>query len=176
MKPVSRAERLEFIRELLIEGVPDRVVRQRLVAGIQLPLPDGRLIRVSAKVAAADLSEVGEAYRRLHDDPSVQEAEVAGVIARLRRIAVTAEKRGNYHAAIRANESLAKFVGMRSARWSKAAEPAPGPPGVEAPDDQWQRRATELQDLPDEDLARELSAARERAARAGLVVVGGGRG
>lgn len=168
----AREERHEIIRQLLIEGVPEREIRARLKRG--LPLPDGRVVKVSESVITADFKAVGEAYRRLHDDPDVLEAEVAGVLHRLRRIAVQAEKRGAWMPAIRANIELARFAGIRSERWSRASEPTP--PAVEDPDDVWARRAAELSALPDADLEREVAAARQRAVRAGLVVLEGGGG
>lgn len=171
---IDRQERLEIMRNLLIEGVPERLIRRQLRQGLKLP--DGRVLpRLSETTVARDLQEIGEAYRRLADDPAVQEAELAGVVHRLRRIALQAEKRGQFQAAIRANIELAKFVGMRSERWSRAADPAAPPVDVD-PDDVWARRAGELRELSDDDLVRELTSVRQRAARAGLDVLEGGRG
>lgn len=169
--PVSKEERLEVIRSLLVEGVPEREIRAQLRRG--MTLPDGRVIRVSDQTVSKDFRVVGEVYRRLHDDPDVQEAEVAGVLHRLRRIAVTAEKRGQYAPAIRANEAILRVVGHRSSRWNRAAEPDPAG-HVDEPDLELARRARDLEALSDEELQAELGRTRERAMRAGLTVVPGG--
>lgn len=171
--PVSKEERLDVIRGLLVEGVPEREVRAQLRKG--LPLPDGRVIKVSDQTVTKDFKVVGAVYRRLHDDPDVQEAEIAGVLHRLRRIAVQAERRGQWMPAIRANIELARFVGIRSTRWSRASEPEPAPEVVED-DGQWARRAAQLEGLDDAALQEELARTRERAVRAGLTVLPGGGG
>lgn len=118
--PIPTALRLELIRKLLIRGIPEWEIKQRLATGIELP--DGRVCKVKRVTCDRDLKAVGLEYQALHDNPLIAERVVGACAERLVRIADKAEAAGNFHAAIRANVALVDIVGRRSARWTRTAD------------------------------------------------------
>lgn len=127
---VSKAERIEIVRRLLVMGKPDWRIRRLIVAGIKLK--DGRTFQATNATAQKYLDNVGLEYQQLADHPLVAERVVGCAVERLVRIADKAEAAGNYQAAIRANKTLIDVVGIRHAeRWGRKGVDAPVE--VEAP-------------------------------------------
>lgn len=161
---VTRDERLDLIRRLLLEGTAEWRIKRLLLEGFTLP--DGRTVKVGSTAVFNDLQAIGDDYRHLHDNPGVHE-RIAGVIfERLSRIALKAEAAGQFHAAISANSAILRLVGLRSTRW-RAAEP-------EAPTRPDEGEAVgELAELTDAELVARARATRARARALGLAVVDG---
>ena len=114
---VPRAERIELIRRLLIEGKPEWEIKRMIRAGHVLD--DGRICKVSGRQLKDDLQAIGLQYRALHDNPLIVERVVGACVERISRIAHKAEEAGQYHAALRANQALIDIVSRRSPRWDR---------------------------------------------------------
>ena len=87
----AREARLDAIRHMLAQGYSEaRIVH--LFASGQAKAADGtELPQTSAVLVNGDLRTLGEAWRKLHDDPLVIERQVGTVYDRLRRMAARAE-------------------------------------------------------------------------------------
>lgn len=124
-RKAQRLERLEWIRRLLLEGVPEWKIRQRLRTGMNVA-PEGappKIFKVSAATVTKDFADLGEEWRLLHDDPAVAERVAGAVVQRLTRIALAAEAAKRYTDAIRANALILRTVGIRHDRWRVQQQP-----------------------------------------------------
>ena len=160
---VTRAERIELIRRLLVMGTPEWQIRRTLTTGAKLD--DGRVCKVTSSTVTKDLKEVGLQYRALHDSPLVAERVVGACAERLVRIADKAEVSGKYHAAIRANMALVELVSRTSTRWARGVEPEAEEPAESAGGERNPR-----EDMTTEELQAEIVAQRGR-----LKVIRGGK-
>ncbi len=117
----ARAERLEWIRRLLLAGVPEWKIRRSLVEGLNIAAKGDppRVFKVSMATAKNDFIIIGKEWRQLHDDPEVAERIAGAVLERLTRLALKAEAAGKYSAAIRANVMVMRYLGMRHDRWDR---------------------------------------------------------
>lgn len=142
---VPKAERIEVVRRLIVNGEPDWKIRRMLVAGVKLP--DGRSFKVNRATAHKYLDEIGLEYKALADSPLVVERVIGAAAERLARLADKAEAAGNYQAAIRANLALVDVVARRAPeRWGRRPVEQAAGAEVEAPG------VTNYDDLDDAEL------------------------
>lgn len=165
-KEVPPAERVDLIRRMFLEGLPEWKIREKLTTG--LVLADGRLVKISAQQFWRDVQAISQDFRRLHENPEWQEIVAGTILQRMIRISVKAESEGKYHAAIAAGRNAMLLLGMRTPRWKAQTEEDVLPPPVEGDDDD------ELRAMTDDQLMAELGSTRERARALGLKLVSGG--
>lgn len=90
-RAVTADERRRVVVRLVAEGVDAGRIRSRLVSGITLP--DGRELKVSAKVAQATMREVAAELAATIEDDDLLRIEVAASVSRVKADAKAARTR-----------------------------------------------------------------------------------
>lgn len=118
---MDKKERRALIRDLLIEGVDEARIIEDFGNGILITNPESKhynkTVKAGTAVVKRDLKAVGTVYRELFGAPLHGDRELGAAISRLRRIALEAESKKNFDAAIRANERIVELsakLGIKS--------------------------------------------------------------
>lgn len=157
--PEAKAIRCEWIKRMLIAGFAEATIVRKLAQGVNVA-EEGKpplILQCTAKYTYQDLRRLGQEWRKLHDDPEVQERVFGGMLERLSHLSRAAEAKGDFNAAIRAEMARARLWGLRSPRWADAGrlqEQDDAAARVAAADDRQlvERRAVQLAQLSDEEL------------------------
>jgi hypothetical protein len=121
----AAAERRQLVRQMLVDGFSEPTIKRRLAKGVDVNKGTGRaerLVRASSRTVSNDLKAIGSEWRKLHDDPEVQERVFGGIMERLSSLSRAAEDKGKFEAAIRAEMCKARLWGLRTPRWADAGK------------------------------------------------------